>query len=371
MPNRLDIEITSQSTESSYTWRSAGAKEPKGTIKASLLPSGVAIGDVLKVEADFMIDGIEITAVLPQKIKKDGPELLELLGTGNETAGVTTSLVKKSSNRKRRKDGRVGSKNKQAKDRKQSRSSKAKTERKDRKPYRSPRGKRLKPSKKYRNEYIESLPELQKPIAKELSGSTIPNLRRTIEKMDLPEGFPDALLDYAENLNQQLKMAEWMDKATAVESNIENIDLQDFRSVVASSARWAKSSDSIAIKERLELKLNERIDQDHKKWLNSIEEALQEDKTVRALNLSSRSPKAGAQLPEAITTRLIEQANKALNAEATAHRWSIVVEAVALSPVRQKVIPGGLPTEISEELKQSIKKHGDRIPQIAKVFTFT
>ena len=63
--------------------------------KASLLPSGVAIGDVLKVEADFMIDGIEITAVLPQKIKKDGPELLELLGTGKETAGVTTSLVKR------------------------------------------------------------------------------------------------------------------------------------------------------------------------------------------------------------------------------------------------------------------------------------
>ena len=371
MPNRLDIEITSQSTESSYTWRSAGAKEPKGTIKASLLPSGVAIGDVLKVEADFMIDGIEITAVLPQKIKKDGPELLELLGTGKETAGVTTSLVKKSNNRKRRKDARVGPKSNKAKDRKRSRSSKAKTERKDRKPYRSPRGKRLKPSKKYRNEYIESLPELQKPIAKELSGSTIPNLRRTIEKMELPEGFPDALLDYAENLNQQLKMAEWMDRATAVENNIENIDLQDFRSVVASSARWAKSSDSLAIKERLELKLNERIDQDHKKWLNSIDEALQEEKTVRALNLSSRSPKAGAQLPEAITTRLIAQANKALNAEATAHRWSIVVEAVALSPVRQKVIPGGLPTEISEELKQSIKKHGDRIPQIAKVFTVT
>ena len=371
MPNRLDIEITSQSTESSYTWRSAGAKEPKGTIKASLLPSGVAIGDVLKVEADFMLDGIEITAVLPQKIKKGGPELLELLGTGTEAAGVTTSLVKKSSNRKRRKDARVGPRNKQAKDRKQSRSSKAKTERKDRKPYRSPRGKRLKPSKKYRNEYIESLPELQKPIAKELSGSTIPNLRRTIEKMDLPEGFPDALLDYAENLNQQLKMAEWMDKATAVENNIENIDLQDFRSVVASSARWAKSSDSIAIKERLELKLNERIDQDHKKWLTSIEEALQEEKTVRALNLSSRSPKAGAQLPEAITTRIIEQTNKALNAEVTAHRWTIVAEAVAFSPVRQKITPDGLPTEISEELKQSIKKHADRIPQIAKVFTLT
>ena len=211
-----------------------------------------------------MIDGIEITAVLPQKIKKDGPELLEILGTGKETAGVTTSLVKKSSNRKRRKDARVGPRNKQTKKRKQQRSSKSRPERKSRKPYRSPRGKRLKPSKEYRNQFIESLPELHKPLAKELSGSTIPNLRKTIEKMELPEGFPDALLDYAENLNRQLKMAEWMDKATAVENNIENIDLQDFRSVVASSARWAKSSDSIAIKERLELKLNERIDQDHK-----------------------------------------------------------------------------------------------------------
>ena len=93
MPNRLDIEITSQTTDSSYTWRSAGAKEPKGTIKASLLPSGVAIGDVLKVEADFMIDGIEITAVLPQKTKKDGPELLELFGTGNAQLPLPPMLM--------------------------------------------------------------------------------------------------------------------------------------------------------------------------------------------------------------------------------------------------------------------------------------
>ena len=369
MPNRLDIEITSQSTDSSYTWRSAGAKEPKGTIKASLLPSGVAIGDVLKVEAEFMIDGIEITAVLPQKTKKDGPELLELFGTGKETSGVTTSLVKKKGKRKGRKDVRREPRNNRTTERKQPRNSKSKTERKGRKPYRSPRGKRLKPSKKYRNEYIKSLPELHKPLAMELSGSTIPNLRKVIKKMQLPDGFPDALLDYAEDLNQQIKMAEWMDKATAVENNIESIDLQDFRSVVASSGRWAKSPESIAVKERLEAKLNERIDQDHKKWLNSIEEALKEEKTVRALNLSSRSPKAGAQLPETISNSLIDQANKALNAEATAYRWSIVAEAVAFSPVRQKVVPEGLPSDISDDLNKSINKHRERIPQIARLFS--
>ena len=54
--------------------------------------------------------------------------------------------------------------------------------------------------------------------------------------MELPEGFPDALLDYAENLNQQLKMAEWMDKATAIEKNIESID-QDFGQLLLSSGR--------------------------------------------------------------------------------------------------------------------------------------
>ncbi|GIR35085.1 MAG: hypothetical protein CM15mP49_04700 [Actinomycetota bacterium] len=33
-----------------------------------------------------------------------------ILGTGKETAGVTTSLVKREQNRKRRKDARVGPK---------------------------------------------------------------------------------------------------------------------------------------------------------------------------------------------------------------------------------------------------------------------
>ena len=367
MPNRLDIEITSQSDESSYTWRSAGAREPKGTVPAKILPNDVSIGDVLRVEADFMIDGIEITSVLPTKSKKDSPEILEILGSGKEASGVTTSLIPKGKKRGRN-NKRQQNDNRKPKQKRKAQNKKGSPERKNRKPYRSPRGKRLKASKKYRNEYVASLPETHKPLARQLIGSTIPNLRKTIDKMALPQGFPEAILDYAEELNQQLKMAEWLDKAEAIEENVESIDLQDFRSVVASSGRWAKSPEAIAVKERLENKLNERIDLDHKEWLRSIQDALDDEKTVRALNLSSRSPKAGAQLPEIVTNQLIEQASRALNEQSSAYRWAIVLEAVAFSPVREKINPNGLPSTITDDLKETIAKHGERVPQIANLF---
>ena len=367
MPNRLDIEITSQSDESSYTWRSAGAKEPKGTVQAKILPNDVSIGDVLRVEADFMIDGIEITSVLPTKSKKDSPEILEILGSGKDASGVTTSLIPKGKKRGRN-NKRQQNDNSKPKQKRKAQNKKGSPERKNRKLYRSPRGKRLKASKKYRNEYVASLPETHKPLARQLIGSTIPNLRKTIEKMALPQGCPEAILDYAEELNQELKMAEWLDKAEAIEESVESIDLQDFRSVVASSGRWAKSPEALAVKERLESKLNERIDLDHKEWLRSIQAALDDEKTVRALNLSSRSPKAGAQLPEIVTTQLIEQASRALNEQSSAYRWAIVLEAVAFSPVREKINPNGLPSTITDELKETIAKHGERVPQIANLF---
>jgi hypothetical protein len=115
--------------------------------------------------------------------------------------------------------------------------------------------------------------------------------------------------------------------------------------------------------------LTERIDSDHKEWLVSIEQALKEEKTVRALNLSSRSPKAGAQLPENLGLQLSEQAGNALNSLANSYRWSVVVEAVALSPVRKKVTPQSLPGNVTDDLKKSIQKHAERIPQIAILFT--
>lgn len=100
MSRRIDIELTSARDDGTYTWRAAGAKQPKGVLDASLLYPGAKIGDVVRVEADFEIEGITITSILPPKTKKNAevPGRLEIIGSGQDrgVAGVTSSLVPKS-----------------------------------------------------------------------------------------------------------------------------------------------------------------------------------------------------------------------------------------------------------------------------------
>jgi hypothetical protein len=64
MPRRIDIELTSALSDGSWTWRKAGALKPKGTVDASILPDGAKVGDELKVEAEQMLDGMEIISVV-------------------------------------------------------------------------------------------------------------------------------------------------------------------------------------------------------------------------------------------------------------------------------------------------------------------
>tara|TARA_B100000686_G_scaffold312431_1_gene356949 strand:+ start:901 stop:2022 length:1122 start_codon:yes stop_codon:yes gene_type:complete len=366
MSSRLDIEITSRSDDAFYTWRALGAKEPKGQIRSSLLPAGTEIGDSLRVEAEFLIDGIEIIAVLPPRTKRDEPVLLELLGSGKSEPSVTTTLVKKKKKQKKGSKGQAGQK--QRKPRNYSEENKPRrknTKRQSRKRFMPPRGKRLKATKEHRNAYINSLPDSHKPLARELMGGPISKLRDTLARMDLPAGFDIAILHYAESLNTKFKEAEWMDRAESVERTSETVDLQDFRSVLASAGSWAKSTDAKLLKEKLETKLKDRIEKDHKEWLTIIQEALKSGKIVRALNYSSRPPKPGAQLPENLSSELIAQANESLGGDVNSSRWSVVFEAVAFSPIRLKVEPRSLPDNMSEDLKTMIRKHAKRLPAFA------
>src|SRR6185436_498899 len=92
MSRRIEVELTSSRPDGTWTWRAAGAREPKGVVEASVLPSGAKVGDVLKVEATIALDGIEIHSVVPDRSARKQPERLELLGGGDFDA-VTTSLV--------------------------------------------------------------------------------------------------------------------------------------------------------------------------------------------------------------------------------------------------------------------------------------
>ena len=373
MSSRIEIELTSEIDADLYTWRALGAKEPKGTIIKSLLPTDVSIGDTFRVEADFLIDGIEIIRVLPKREERKEQETIEILGSGDEKYGVTTQLVKKKKpkrNKRATKDKRQ-TENRNS-DRRRKNTQDNRSDNRKVRPARSPQtGKRLKAKRSHRKQVIAALPELHKPLAREILSKGIPNLRKTLKKMQLPEGFDAEILQYAEKVNIDLKSAEWRDRADAVLASIDDLDLRDFRSVVAAGGQWARTDELLILKGDLEEALRERIDREHQKWLLEIEKAIKDDKCVRALNLSSHPPKPGTPLPESLTTSLVQLANTALASDVTPHRWSVVVQAVAFSPVRLKVTPLGIPKRPTEGLISTVKQVADRIPHIAKLFDIT
>ncbi len=95
MSRRIDIELTSAREDGTFTWRAAGAREPRGMVAGTLLSGNAKVGDVVKVEAEFFVDGIQITGLVPDKGPRQEAERLELLGTGRpEEPLVTTTLAR-------------------------------------------------------------------------------------------------------------------------------------------------------------------------------------------------------------------------------------------------------------------------------------
>ena len=83
MPTRIDIELTSVSDDGSWTWRAAGAREPKGVLDGAILPGGAAVGDQLRAESEKDVEGIRILSIVPPKQKAGRSDLLELLPSGD------------------------------------------------------------------------------------------------------------------------------------------------------------------------------------------------------------------------------------------------------------------------------------------------
>src|SRR5205807_6268822 len=95
MARRIDIELTSARDDATWTWRAAGAKQPKGVLDAAILYEGARVGDIVRAEAEFEIDGILVTAVVPPKAARREPDRLEVIGPPREAAAVTSSLMPK------------------------------------------------------------------------------------------------------------------------------------------------------------------------------------------------------------------------------------------------------------------------------------
>src|SRR4029079_17687780 len=91
-------------------------------------------------------------------------------------------------------------------------------------------------------------------------------------------------------------------------------------------------------------------------------------RSVRALRLSSRPPKAGVRFPAELATRLAEATSATLTAEASTDRWVAVLDALAYSPVRTQVVPAGIPANPSDELKAAVTRVAALLPDIARQF---
>lgn len=101
MPRRIDVELTSARDDGTWTWRAAGARQPKGVVSADLLYDGAKVGDVVAAEADFDIEGITITSVTPPKRKAGRTDLLELSSSDDDFKPVITNWKEKKGGRDR------------------------------------------------------------------------------------------------------------------------------------------------------------------------------------------------------------------------------------------------------------------------------
>jgi len=403
----MRIELTSARDDGAWTWRAAGARQPRGSIDRALLPEGVTVGDVLRVEVDQFMDGIEVTSVLHDQEERTTPETLEIIGSGRSEPLVTTKLAggrgrrdgdrsggRRDGDRRERRDGDGRAKrdgtDRPDGDRRRRRDGGADDAGRDasrrggqtgRRPRKTPtadakpRARRLRPRRTHRKAAIVGLPEDQRPLAQILARDGIPGVRAAVEAQNQAAeeagqpGIPtDLLLTLAERIHPAIRTADWQDRADAALAGIEEVDLRDLRSVVVAAESAFKTDENRALADQLREALTARVDREHQAWLAEVTTALADDRVVRALRLSSRPPKAGAPLPGPILDRLAAMADASLTSDTGQDRWSTVLDAVALSPVHLRVVPAGLPAEPGDQLLDAVKRVSMSVPAIAAAF---
>jgi len=410
MSRRIEVELTSSRDDGSWTWRAAGAREPRGVLDGGLLPAGAAVGDALRADVETGIDGTTVLAVLPPKGKRAEPERLELLPAQQSEALVTSTLVGKGRGDRgdRRDRGERGDRGDRPRPRPKEGEARARpSERRpggnrpgstdgDRRPRSprtdagdrsrpprkerpapppKPRAKRLRAGRKHRKEALDALAPEQQVVAEQVLRGGVAAVRVAVDKQNeqaRAEGHPEVkaepLVALAEQLLPRLRAAEWHDRAEAALGDVDELDLRDLRSVVVAADTAARDDVTRDLAFQLRAALTRRVDEEQSAWLTEVAATLADDRVVRALRLSSRPPKAGSPFPADLATRLAGATSAALTADTATDRWATVLDALSFAPVRLVVTPTSVPDKPSEELVAAIRRVADRLPQIAALF---
>ena len=395
MSRRIEIELTSNKGDGTWTWRAAGAREPRGLISADMIPKGAGISSVFTAEVQSDMDGIAVLAVIETEDTRTAPETIEVLGTGKRSSGVNF----KGGGRRRGKDrgdgfgsggfggdgfGRDQPRQKQQGGRRKGRSGGTGQD----------RPARLRPARAHRKKWLASVPPEHAALAEQIaSGRGIANEKGgASEKGNFSEGGSVEERDGAseqsnasENANaskkgslsdkdvaakllSEYRMAEWRDRADLVLSNFEKIDLAEIRMLVADADVCARTPETRSQAEEARQKLAERIERQHGEWLADLATNLSEGRVLRALRMSGQPPKAGVPLPLDLVKWLTTATAGILTPEAQPDRWEITLQALAVSPVRRLVRPSQPPAVVSPDLTEAVQELSPRFPQIAALF---
>ena len=405
MAHRIEVELTSQTGDSTWTWRAAGAKQPRGTVASSLVPEGSGVGTVLRAEVETTLDGTTVTALLPPKGKGDDRrvERIEVLGTPQRGPDVNVVLTSKSKRRRddRTEGGRDGAR--RPADRRPRGDGGQRGSRTDTRtrggdrtggPPESGAGRRrtgparpggresggrdnprrLTPSSAYRNAALATLPPEQLPVAEQLLKGGIPAVRTAIEEQNAraraeqrPEVTPGPLLALAEQLLPVVNLASWKDRAAAARAAGKDVPLRELRSIVASSSTVTLDDEGTEMATALRTALDQRVAALRERWVERITSALDDGRTVEAVRASIRPPEPAARLSSELAVRLAEAAGQAMSAETPPQEWLALLEVVVDSPVRRTVKPAGLPADADDTVLAAARKASGYVPELARL----
>jgi hypothetical protein len=400
MSRRIDIELTSQADDGSWTWRAAGAKQPKGVVDGALVPAGQAVGAVLRAEIEVGLDGIEVLnlgAAKPMRSPEKASGRIEVLGTPKRAPDVAVILAPSSGKRPRRRDedgdergdrrggrgGREGGEGPPREGRGRGAGGPASGGAGPRRPGgrrpgdgegRPGRGERpvTPTSTVHRNAMLAALRPEQIPVAEQLLRGGLPAVRQAIDAQNTtaraagkPGASAEALLAMAEELLSGVKLADWKDRASVAQTAGKEYRLRELRAVVAASRTVILDEEGRTMAKALHDALDQRTTALRDEWLARITNALNDGRVQQAVEASIRPPEPGTRCPADLAVRLAAAAGEAMTAELPPEEWLRLLDAVVASPVRRTVKPAGIPAD--EVAQQAARHAAGSVPALAKL----
>ena len=391
MTRKIDVELTSQSGEENWTWRAAGARMPKGAVSASLVPTGVGVGTLLRAEVEVGIDGIEILSLaIPVDPKAEKPVVnrIEIVGSRKEEADVIVTLARKGRSGGDRRGGPGGDSRGERRggpggdrrgDRRGGPGGDSRGERRggpggdrrggpggDKRPERG-----LPQSTVHRNLLLSELRAEQVPVAEMLFRGGLPSVREAIseqERSARQDGSPppasDALLRMAEDLLLVTALAAWKDRAAAVQAAGSSVQMRDLRTTAVAAKTVKLDEEGRKLSQQIHEQLEHRVKAMETKWLESIDASLTEQKVAAALQAVASPPDRSLRCPAELAVRIAAATSEALNAELSPTDWIALLRVAAESPMKRSIKPAGIPAD--ENAQAIARSLAGSIPALAQ-----